>query len=202
MSDTQPFCYENFRLILSEAKQHGYTFCRFDEPVIDSLSKRCYLRHDVDISPACALRLGQIAAEMNVRSNIFFQLNAETYNIFSPATLSIITQLREAGHCVGLHVDENIVGSDEEKIRSTIQWFSECCVSVDNAVSFHRPSKAILGKDFDGFASGYGSQVWGEDRYLSDSRRSWDFRSRFSEWLKRGTHSHSIASTPRVVASA
>jgi hypothetical protein len=185
MSKPQPFSYESFRRILSEVHSSGYQFCRFDSPG-DSGCKEFYLRHDVDISPNCALRLGRIATEMGVHSNFFFQLNADTYNPFSPATLAIIADLRSAGHCVGLHIDENLVGSDEEKVRHTLRWFSECCVPSDNAVSFHRPSAAVLGHDFAGFASGYGSRVWGEDRYLSDSRRSWDFYSRLHEWLSAG----------------
>jgi hypothetical protein len=54
------------------------------------------------------------------------------------------------------------------------------------AVSFHRPSPAVLGKDFAGFASGYGSLVWGPDKYLSDSRRSEEFHPRLIEWLAEG----------------
>jgi len=185
MTEPQPFSYENFRQILADVNSRGYQFCRFDCRPRDD-QRQFYLRHDVDISPSCALRLGRIAAEMGIRSNFFFQLNADTYNAFSESCLEIITELRSVGHCVGLHLDEHFIGSDEEKVRHTLRWFSECCVPVDGAVSFHRPSEAVLGRDFDAFASGYGSRVWGEDRYLSDSRRSWEFRGRLDEWLAVG----------------
>ena len=182
MSEPQHFCYETFRQLLAEVCSYGYHFCRFDIPPNDGC-KHFYLRHDVDISPSCALRLGRIAADMGVRSNFFFQLNADTYNAFSPAIVEIISELRNVGHCVGLHIDEKLIGTDEDKIWHTLRWFSECCVPVDNAVSFHRPSEAVLGRDFAAFASGYGSRVWGGDRYLSDSRRSWEFRSCLDDWL-------------------
>jgi len=185
MNEPQPFSYENFRQILENVNSLSYQFCRFDSPPQNGC-KQFYLRHDVDISPRCALRLGHIASEMGARSNFFFQINADTYNVFSASSIEIITELRNAGHCVGLHVDENLIGSDEEKIRHTLRWFSECCVPVDNVITFHRPSDAVLGRDFGGFASGYGSRVWAEDRYLSDSRRSWDFRSRLDAWLAAG----------------
>jgi hypothetical protein len=182
MTEPQRFCYQSFRQILAEVKSHGYQFCRFDLPHDDGC-RRFYLRHDVDISPNCARTLGHIAADMGVHSNFFFQLNADTYNVFSQGILEIIADLRNLGHCVGLHIDENLIGADENKVCHTLRWFSECCAPVDNVVSFHRPSEAVLGRDFAGFASGYGSGVWGGDRYLSDSRRSWDFRSYLDDWL-------------------
>jgi len=182
----ETFSYESFAALIKEAKSHGYRFLRFDEPPGQDSGKRFYLRHDVDISPRCALRLGRIAAGLDVRSNFFFQLNAETYNVFNPANIQIVTELRSSGHCVGLHVDEDLVGTDPEAIRLTLRWFGECCTPIDAAISFHRPTPQALGRDFEGFASGYGSEVFGEDRYLSDSRRSWDFRARLTDWLAEG----------------
>jgi len=179
------FSYESFRSIIQAVKQSGYSFMRFDRQATGG-GKHFYLRHDVDISPACALRLGDIAAQEGVSSNIFFQLNAETYGAFNQHSLTTIRKLREMGHCVGLHVDENLIGADGAKVLKTLQWFTVCCETIDMAVSFHRPSPAVLGVDFKGFASGYGSQVWGQDRYLSDSRRSKEFYPRLMEWLDEG----------------
>lgn len=175
------FSYTSFRDIIRRAKERGYSFLRLDCPA--SVAQPFYLRHDVDISPACALRLGEIAAGEGAASNIFFQLNAETYNPFSARSREIIRKLREMGHCVGLHVDENLIGADGAKVLRSLQWFHDCCEPIDMAVSFHRPSPAVLGKDFAGFANGYGTNVWGEDRYLSDSRRSDAFHARLFSWL-------------------
>jgi hypothetical protein len=179
------FSYESFRTIIQAVKRSGYTFVRVDRAA-NSGGRNFYLRHDVDISPACALRLGQIAAEEGVTSSFFFQLNAETYGPFSLRSRTVIRSLRSMGHCVGLHVDEDLVGADGQKVLDTLEWFNGCCEPVDMAVSFHRPSSAVLGKDFAGFASGYGSAVWGPDKYLSDSRRSQEFHPRLIEWLVEG----------------
>jgi hypothetical protein len=178
------FSYDSFRSMIQGVKEHRYSFARFDHKATGE--KTFYLRHDVDISPACALRLGEIAAQEGVTSNIFFQLNAETYSAFTQHLLTIIRGLRSMGHCVGLHVDENLIGPDGEKVLNTLQWFNACCEPIDMAVSFHRPSPAVLGTDFKGFASGYGSMVWGQDKYLSDSRRSDEFWPRLAEWLGEG----------------
>lgn len=181
------FSYRGFCDILSEIKSHGYRFHPLHASVPDDPSvKRFYLRHDIDISPRCGLRLGRIAADAGVCSSFLFQVNAETYNVFAPANLEIISELRGLGHCIGLHVDENLIGVDPEKILLTLRWFNECCAPIDKVVSFHRPTSTSLGRDFDGFTSGYGSLVFGDDRYLSDSRRSWDFRERLTQWLSEG----------------
>jgi hypothetical protein len=179
------FSYDSFRALLQEIRRGGYCFARIDRAAATG-AKNFYLRHDVDISPACALRLGEIAAEAGAVSSFFFQLNAETYNVFSPRSLTIIRSLRGMGHCVGLHVDESLLGADGDKVLSTLRWFAACCEPLDMAVSFHRPSPAVLGKDFPGLANAYGSGVWGADKYLSDSRRSLEFRPVLSEWLEQG----------------
>lgn len=179
------FSYESFRQILKTIQANGYSFFRFDQQATEG-SRAIYLRHDVDISPRCAFKLGEIAANVGVVSNLFFQLNADTYNVFDPHVLATIRDLRGMGHCVGLHVDENLVGADPNRVLHTLQWFRDCCEPIDMAVSFHRPTHSVLGVDFDGFVSGYGSKIWGADRYLSDSRRSSDFHPKLLEWLTEG----------------
>jgi hypothetical protein len=176
------FSYEFFRAMIQDIKGRGYTFLRFDREA-PRVNRKFYLRHDVDISPACALKMGQIAEQEGLVSNIFFQLNAETYNALGQHSLTIIRKLRGMGHCVGLHVDENLIGADEEKVLHSLRWFNACCEPIDMAVSFHRPTPSVLGRDFDGFASGYGSPFWGADKYLSDSRRSGDFHPVLMQWL-------------------
>src|SRR5437764_931950 len=100
------FSYELFGDILDRLLAAGYTFSRFDREVPPG--QRVYLRHDVDISPRSALRMGEVTAAKGAVGNHFFQFNAETYNAFSPHTLGVIAALREMGHCVGLHIDQNL----------------------------------------------------------------------------------------------
>src|SRR5579871_4128010 len=104
MFDLSDFAPELFSDILAKARAAGYSFARFDRVPDDG--KVLFLRHDVDISARNMRLLGRLAQEQGVVSNVFFQLNAETYNVFSDETLAIIRALRAAGHCVGLHIDE------------------------------------------------------------------------------------------------
>jgi|HubBroStandDraft_1064217.scaffolds.fasta_scaffold41455_2 hypothetical protein len=170
--------------ILATARAAGYVFARFDRAPADG--KVFFLRHDVDISARNALVLGRLAQEQGVQSNFFFQLNAETYSIFSDEVIDIMRTLRAAGHCVGLHIDETRFGDDETVIRRTIDWFSSCVLAVDDIMSFHRPSSAVLGKTYAAFINAYDPRFFSPDAYLSDSRRSLAFLPTLMQWLGAG----------------
>ena len=167
--------------ILAAAKSAGYVFARLDSAPVGG--KVVFLRHDVDISARNALVLGRLAQEQGVQSNFFFQLNSETYSIFSDEVIETMRTLRAAGHCVGLHIDETRFGTDEGAIRRTIDWFSTCVVAVDNVMSFHRPSPAVLGKAYISFINAYDPRFFSPDAYLSDSRRSLGFQPKLAQWL-------------------
>ncbi len=186
VADSRPcFGEVTFRAILDRALDRGYRFARFDEPLGTAASGRpvFYLRHDVDISTPMAQRLGEIEHEHGVRGNFFFQLNAETYSFFVPETLDIVRGLRDMGHCVGLHIDELLIGADEGAIAQTFDWVVERIVPMDRAVSFHRPSPDVLGRRYAAFMNAYDERVFDADSYLSDSRRSMAFHDTLMGWL-------------------
>jgi hypothetical protein len=184
MFDASAFGADLLSDILSKAKAAGYTFARFDRPAPGD--KVLYLRHDVDISPRNVGVMGRLAQEQGVASNIFFQLNAETYNIFSDEVIHIMRALRAEGHCVGLHIDEVRFGADEDVVRRTIDWFSSCVLPIDDVVSFHRPSGAVLGRRYTSFVNAYDPRFFDPDSYLSDSRRSLAFLPTLAAWLSAG----------------
>lgn len=180
---------EIFRRILTRALDKGYRFSRFDEVGENgavSGGPLFYLRHDVDISPPMAIHLGRIEHEHGVKANFFFQINAETYSLFVPETLDIIRDLRAMGHCVGLHIDEQLIGADEQAIEQTFDWLLHRIIDVDRAVSFHRPSREVLGRRYARFVNAYDDRVFDGGSYLSDSRRSLAFHETLEAWLDEG----------------
>jgi hypothetical protein len=181
MLEASEFGAALFGDILGAAKAAGYLFARLDRAPADG--KVIFLRHDVDISARNALVLGRLAQAQGVASNFFFQLNAETYSIFSDEVVAIMRALREAGHCVGLHIDETRFGSEEDVIRRTIDWFSSCVLAIDDVMSFHRPSPAVLGRTYASFINAYDARFFSTDSYLSDSRRSLAFLPTLAQWL-------------------
>jgi len=179
------FSYESFGQLIDRIVSAGYAFRRLDEARKTAVGERTfYLRHDVDISPRSALRMGAISAGKGAPSSYFFQLNAETYNIFRPDTLATMRELRSMGHCVGLHIDRGLFGDSEEAIANTMTWFSQTCAPLDRAVSFHRPAPDVLGRQYSSFQNAYAPNVFHPDRYAADSRRSLGFVSKVDDWLR------------------
>ena len=181
------FNYESFKNLLKEIKDvFQYNFLRFDQKILPDLEKIIFLRHDIDISPYYALQLGKIEHSMNIKANYFFQIGAETYNIFNPKVIDIIKELSSFGHCVGLHIDEVLFGDNDNKIHSTLKWFQECITDVNFVVSFHRPTKPMLNKEYDSFINAYQNGLFLEANFLSDSRKNEEFYPKLLNLLKEG----------------
>jgi hypothetical protein len=173
-----------FEAIVERVLAAGYGFARFDRPAPEGKVLR--LRFDVDISPPAAFLLGDILAKRGLVATFLVQLDAETYMPFAPEVLDGIDHLRAQGHAVGLHIDQTLIGDDEERIAATLDWFATCVRPIDRVVSFHRPTPAVLGRRYARFASGYAPDFFAPERYLSDSRRSLDFLPRLEAWLEEG----------------
>jgi hypothetical protein len=171
--------------IIKDVLAADYTFARFDRPAGDS-KRILRLRFDVDISPLAALLIGDLLHKHGVAATFFFQLNAGTYSAFSPPVLDAIDTLRARGHAVGLHIDQMLLGDDEDRIAATLDWFNTCCRTIDRVVSFHRPAPSVLGRTYTRFTSAYAPEYFSSECYLSDSRRSMAFRPRLAAWLKEG----------------
>jgi hypothetical protein len=179
------FGNDGFERLIDAISAAGYIFARFDvaPPASKSIVR---LRFDVDISPAATLNLADILRRRGAAATFLFQLNSETYCIFSRQVLDNISELRGQGHAVGLHIDSSIFCVDESHIAATLDWFSTCCREVDRVVSFHRPDSGVLGRHYASFKSAYSAEFFEAERYLSDSRRSLDFVGRLGEWLDEG----------------
>ena len=59
------------------------------------------LRHDIDFSPAAALRLAEMEAARGVRATYFLLLNTFYYNLLSPEHTDVPRRIAELGHEVG-----------------------------------------------------------------------------------------------------
>jgi len=157
--------------ILKIIQEYSYEFIKITDNHIPNVNKKYFLlRHDVDMSPKGAIKLGKIEAENNVVSNYFFQINAATYQFLSPVCIDICKELQSMGHVVGLHVDSALFSEEEDKIRGTIDWTRDNFFPMDYAISFHRPQPKFLGRKYDCLASAYDKDFFSKECYASDSR--------------------------------
>src|SRR2546425_7236667 len=69
------------------------------------------LRHDVDYSPAAALRLAEEEARRSVFATYFLLAGTRYFNLLAPEHGHVARRLAELGHEVGLHYDVNFFQS-------------------------------------------------------------------------------------------
>ena len=90
--------------VLRYLKAHGYALVPFAEAParMQAGGRVCILRHDVAVSPQCALRLARIEAEQGVRATYFFHVTGDCYSVLSSFTQSALREIVSLGHEIGL----------------------------------------------------------------------------------------------------
>lgn len=186
------FTYQAYKELLALLKKQGYafqtyhTYCETPRCVI--------LRHDIDQSPAAALKMAELEAEEGACSTYFVLLRTDFYNPAAKGMLEMLRRIHGLGHEIGLHFDEMAYGGEltpEESIGKIVKesrLLSEILELPISTVSMHRPSKATLDADLQipGLINSYGKTFFHDFKYLSDSRRNW--REPVSDIVRKGEY--------------
>ncbi len=164
------FNFKNFKKIINFIKSKDYKFARFDKK---NLSKRVYLRHDIDFDPKYLSRFLSFYKKEKIVSNIFFLINAKTYNLIEKKNIILINNICK-NHCVGLHIDLSELSFS--KTYETIKFYKKY-INISNVISFHRPKKYHLYKltDQNNFLNAYDKNFFVKKFYVSDSGQKKDF---------------------------
>ncbi len=140
----------------------------------------CILRHDVDYSPAAALRLAEQEAERGVRATYFLLTGSAYYNLLAPEHAGFARRLVALGHEVGLHYDvRSFLPFAREEwtrlLRAQAAFLSELAGQPVTSMAMHQP--ALHGDDpFRGssdFLNAYDERFTRDAAYVSDSCRAW-----------------------------
>lgn len=173
------FTYEWYAEFLGRLHSTGYEFGTFEDPPAEG---EVLLRHDVDLSPRAALRMGRIEADHDVQAAYFFLLGAPLYNPFDEECREVIRELESLGHAVGLHFDTHqywpAVRRPEaeavvDRIREEQSVLGTLVEAPLSTVSFHVPPEWVLGESFDGFRSTYEPAYFETPTYAADSGQRW-----------------------------
>ena len=99
------FTYDEYRVLLDRVRRGRANLCfaDFHKPVTEQ--RFFLLRHDVDFTPAGALEMAAVEAEMDIRATYYFLLSGQFYNLLSGRFVSVPRQIADLGHEVGLHYD-------------------------------------------------------------------------------------------------
>ena len=138
------------------------------------------LRHDVDYSPAAALRLAEREAKRGLSATYFLLTGTRYYNLLAPEHAHVARGLAELGHEVGLHYDTNFFRSFppsewSQLLRAQTRILGDLAGSEVVSIAMHQP--ALNGEDpfhdDRGFINAYEPRFVRDTVYVSDSCRAW-----------------------------
>jgi hypothetical protein len=169
------FDLENYEALLDAA--HGYRFAHFDH---EPRAGEIFLRHDVDLSLAAALRMGELEAARGVSATYFLMTRSVFYNLASHEGDAAVRRLRALGHRVGLHAVHPHIDLDER---------------FDPVLAWHNPDPEFMREPLDGLVNVMSPPWFDPAHYRSDSNQHWRsgdpapaLAAGEFEWLQLLTH--------------
>jgi len=171
------FTYTSLIQMYSELLKK-YKVVSFSTGLVSKESSLLLIRHDIDICPEKALRIGMIEKDLGIRSAYFFMTDCPVYNIFSDRVQFVIRELRECGHEIGLHYDhlsELALSSNTDIycVKDMMQRRLDCQI---NLISFHKPDQKIPKEKYCfGMINVFAEHFTERFKYFSDSWGRWRF---------------------------
>lgn len=90
---------------LTKAKQHEYSFVRFDDFLGNGPlpSRYIALRHDIDFAPRYSLEMAELEHAAGIASTFFVLVDGQFYDALQTDVVRQIRQIHALGHEIGLH---------------------------------------------------------------------------------------------------
>jgi hypothetical protein len=96
------YSLDSYQSLLTLALEQGYHFASFIDDGQTS-EKRVYLRHDIDWSPALAVKMAEVNHKLGIRGAFCFQIRSQFYNLYAERTLAAIRAIIDLGQFIGFH---------------------------------------------------------------------------------------------------
>lgn len=176
------FKYSQLEQFLLKVKEHGET-----KIFRDWRDDNAFLiRHDVDLDIRLAYEVALIEKKCNVVSTFFILTTCESYNVLTSYNRSLLREMADMGHEIGLHFDPSIYPV-EDLNKTAIKEAEILSFAVQQditSISLHNPS--VHGKFplFDNFNNAYDPKVFNDEVYIADSRMSFRGKDPFA-WLNK-----------------
>jgi len=212
MTMSRDFTLEKYCELLQCAIGHKYELLTVADFLTDPKrgdTRTIVLRHDVDRDPCYAWRLGELEANLGVRSTMYFRF---TRRIFRP---EVVARIASMGHEVGYHYEvlDRTRGDIPEALERFGYELAEMrkVAEVKTAAMHGNPLTPWDNRDIWGTSSFADFNLLGEAylsmidvRYLSDAGRTWSQHRKIKDWMppcgdttKIGPH---VQSTNDVIA--
>ncbi len=184
---------DNFTLLqysqyLAKLKK-SYAFINYDE-AITTEPPHVIWRHDIDGSVHQAYELAKIENRLGIKSTYFVMLHSWFYDIREKEVNSLLKNIKDLGHAIGLHFDFEYIPSgsinDEASFLKALKHQKEELELIlgfgINVFSFHNPttiSEDLRSKlkeyKYEDMINVYHEKFINEYKYCSDSNGLWRF---------------------------
>lgn len=176
--DFSSFTHEAYARLLKKAKAR-YAFRSYTD--FDPNEAFVLWRHDVDASMHDAVTLARIEAEAGVKATYLLLPGCEHYNLFEPAIINCMREIRALGHAFGLHfhVTPEASASQEafvDALGAQKTMLEAYCERPIDVFSYHNPNTIALSLDaerYSGMVNTYSRYFRDEVAYCSDSNGIW-----------------------------
>lgn len=176
------FTLDNYRRLIKLAKERGFQFILHKDEFVEE-RKDVIWRHDVEFEPDIALKMAQIECDEKVQATYFFQLHSPLYNVLDPHYKKVFRDIKNLGHCVGLHFDSAYWGiTNENQLNEYIvidKDYLEKNIGVEiDTFSFHNTTpftQSCLEYHYGGLINSYASFFKERYNYCGDSLGYWRF---------------------------
>ena len=177
-----PYTFDAYRSFVESFRESGHAFSGFE----DLPDRAVVLRHDVDLSPANAVEMARLEADLGVETTYCFMLTTPAYDVLDH--VEDLETIQSLGHDVELHFDphfywEGRPGTEtlESCVRAERETLERLVGTPVEVVSFHMPPEWALGAEYEGFVNAYEPRFFDEVTYVSDSRQKWRLETPFDE---------------------
>lgn len=183
------FKLDHYKECLLAAKQKGYIFLTFEEYMRrkkELVKERVILmRHDIDHKLFLLENFSQIEQSLDIRATYFIRLHAAGYNTYGFENYTIIKNLLQMKHEVGLHHDAGfakLFGEDPEHFfERDKEVFENMLGKKISGISCHEPNNSkdefmVSDENVARFGLAYHAYspiFLQEMKYISDSSARW-----------------------------
>lgn len=176
------FTLDNYRRLIQLAIEKGFQFILHKDDFVNE-RKDIIWRHDVEFEPDIALKMARIEHGEGVQATYFFQLHCPYYNVIDSHYREVFHQIKNLGHCVGLHFDSAYWGiTDENQLNDYIildkEYFEKNMDVEIDTFSFHNTTtftQSCLEYKYGGLINVYSSFFKNHYNYCGDSLGYWRF---------------------------
>lgn len=174
---TATYSVATYNRLLTLALSEGWRFVNYNQ-YDPQTGGQALLRHDVDFSVECALKLARQNAAAGVRGTFFVLLRSDVYNLLAPRNLAWARSLADHGQAVGLHyaadgpVPDNLAEVSSAVTRD-YELLSDLLPGTVPVFAWHNPGPEWLKKcatlEVSGLINAYAPRYIRDACYRSDS---------------------------------